>query len=208
VRAALEPDGYALLEQPLPDLCADRVDYALRDMFPEVSGQEAGAFLECLVPTEAGIVVDDVEAALWFARLFRRANDTHWTDEQEAGAYWALAGAIRRAYEVGAFDDDDLFSTDDEAMERLRACDDAKVQGYLRLLTPGTRFHRVEGDGPCFTLRMKNRVVDPQVLEAGWDGPKRLSSISAKYAAEIAPVIGVRNRDYRLWSEDIEAGLV
>src|SRR5438874_2437653 len=33
LRAALEPDGYRLLEQPLPWLCADRVDYGLRDMY-------------------------------------------------------------------------------------------------------------------------------------------------------------------------------
>ena len=29
--AALEPGLYPHLEQPLPDLCADRIDYALRD---------------------------------------------------------------------------------------------------------------------------------------------------------------------------------
>src|SRR5919204_858535 len=31
LRAALEPGRYPQLEQPLPDLCADRIDYALRD---------------------------------------------------------------------------------------------------------------------------------------------------------------------------------
>jgi hypothetical protein len=55
---------------------------------------------------------------------------------------------------------------------------------------------------------MKNRVVDPPVREPGWGEARRLSAISAEYAAEIAPIIGLRNVDYRLWSDDIEPGLV
>jgi hypothetical protein len=201
--AALEPDAYPLLEHPLPGLCADRVDYALRDMSPAVSRQEAEGFLGHLIPTGDGILVDSIEPALWFARLFRQANDTHWTEVQEAGAYWALAGAIRRAYEIGAFADDDLFSTDEAAMSRLRACQDDTVQAYLSLLAPGNRFYRVEGDGPHFTTRMKNRVVDPPVLKPGWAEPRRLSAILEEYATEIAPVVNVRNLIYRLWSDSM-----
>src|SRR5436190_10924864 len=69
LKAALEPDSYPLVEQPLPDLCADRVDYALRDMFTtgRITPEEAKSFLKHLVPTPQGIWVDDVDMALWFA---------------------------------------------------------------------------------------------------------------------------------------------
>ena len=93
-------------------------------------------------------------------------------------------------------------------MSRLRACDDLKVQAYLRLLTPGTHFYRVDDNRPHFKTHMKNRVVDPGVLQPGWTEPRRLSAISDEYEAEIAPIIAVRNIDYKLWSDRIEPGLL
>ncbi len=206
LKAALEPDSYPLLEQPLPDLCADRIDYALRDMFAtgKIMPEEAGRFMGRLVPAERGVWVDDADAALWFALLFSEANDTHWTGPQEAGAYWALAGAIKRSYDIGAFNDEDLFSTDDAAMAKLRASGDAVIDAYLRLLTPGTTFYEVNGAGPSITTRMKQRAVDPLVIESGWDGPRRLSAISDEYAKLMASTGAVRNNYYKLWSDSIE----
>ena len=70
------------------------------------------------------------------------------------------------------------------AYHYLRSVEDARdlaqealVQAYLRLLTPGTHFYRVDDNRPHFKTHMKNRVVDPGVLEPGWTEPRRLSAI-------------------------------
>src|SRR3954452_5288425 len=168
--AALEPDGFPLLEQPLPDLCADRIDYALRDAFSlgQIRAQDAHDFLNHLIPTPQGPIVDDCAAARHFAEAFSAANALLWTEIDEAGTYWALAGALRRAYELDAFTHADLFTTDDAAMSKLRAVDDPLTKAYLRLLEPGTRFYEVMSLGRYFVTHMKNRAVDPPVLEPGW----------------------------------------
>ncbi len=211
LHAALEPDNYPLLEMPLPDLCADRIDYSLRDLHNggRIGTHDASRFLDHLLPTPTGILVDDREAAEWFARLFREANDLYWTGPMQAGAYWALAGAIRRGYATGGFTDDDLFSTDAEAMSRLQALDDAEVQAYLGLLAPGTHFYEVEHGGPYFTTHMKQRHVDPLVLEKGWDRPRRLSEVSEGYRWLVETFPKGRSVRYRLWVEgmlDVIAG--
>ncbi|MEA2573819.1 MAG: uncharacterized protein QOH93_1117 [Chloroflexia bacterium] len=205
LEAGLEPDKYPLLEAPLPDLCADRLDYSLRDLRNDgrITRGEANSFIGHLLPTPTGILVDDREAAEWFARLFREANDLYWTGPMQAGAYWALAGAIRRAYETGDFTDDDLFSTDAEAMSRLRNLDDAEVQAYLSLLVPGTRFYEVEGSGPYFSTHMKQRYVDPLVLERGWDAPRRLSEVSQGYRELMDTFPRGRSVRYKLWSDSM-----
>ncbi|HEX8230695.1 MAG TPA: HD domain-containing protein [Chloroflexia bacterium] len=202
LHAALEPHNYPLLEMPLPYLCADRIDYSLRDLHNhgKVSTEDANRFLNHLLPTPAGILVDDREAAEWFARLFREANDLYWTGPIQAGAYWALAGAIRRGYATGGFTDDDLFSTDAEAMSRLQSLDDVEVQGYLSLLAPGTQFYEVEDGGPYFATRMKQRYVDPLILEQDWHAPRRLSEVSEAYREFVDAFPKERNIRYKLWT--------
>ncbi|MDQ6693841.1 MAG: HD domain-containing protein [Chloroflexota bacterium] len=206
--AALHPHNYPLLEASLPDLSADRIDYALRDMcmLGKLSTKEAIAFVGHLVPTVEGLVVNNLGAALQFSLLFAEANDTLYTNVQEAGAYWALAGAIREAYRIGAFTDDDLFSTDDDAMSKLLSISSPVVQAYLKLLTPGTDFCRAGPDQALyFTTTMKNRVIDPPVREAGWPLPRRLTSISTEYRLRVAGIpVGSSTADYNLWSEAID----
>lgn len=207
--AGLEPDAYGLLERPLPGLCADRLDYALRDAVTAgfATAEEAREFAGALRVYDGEIVVGDLEAAAWFGRLYARANDTLWTGPYEAGSYWALAGAIRRAYEMGEFTDADLFSTDDVAMDKLRGLDDETVRDYLALLEPGTEYVEVGESAPHFTTAMKYRRVDPPVLTAGTDAPARLSALSREHARYLESGPGGDTVRYRLWSPAITPGM-
>jgi HD superfamily phosphohydrolase len=208
LKAALEPEAYPLLEQPLPQLCADRIDYAFRDLVADrlVTQRTASSFLRGLVATEHGIALNSTDAALWFAHLFHHANTTIWAGPAAAGAYWALAGALRAAIHSGDFAEPDLFLTDDQAMAKLRASANPLVGEYLRLLEPGTHFYETGGRSPSFRTHMKQRMVDPQVLEAGWKKARPLSSISAEYA-ELAAARDGTSVSFNLWSDSISPAL-
>lgn len=212
LRAAIEPHHFPLLEQPLPNLCADRIDYTLRDLHGanKISTEQANRFLAHLLPTPYGIVADSIEVALYFSRLFLEANDTFWTGPGEAGAYWALAGAIRRALQSGDLTRADLFSTDETAMNKLRSLDDPVVADYLNLLSPSTQFYEVEvmDNEPYFTTQMKQRTVDPYVLEQHHTTPKRLSHLSPDYAHLLRSRHETHRTAYRLWSPSISATLM
>jgi hypothetical protein len=210
LRPALQPDTFPLLEQPLPDLCADRIDYSLRGLHGVglLTSQEANNFLSHIAVTPNGLLLDDREVALWFGNLFLRANDTLWTGPDEAGAYWALAGAIKRAFEMGAFTEEDLFSTDDAAMTRLRSLNDSLVRAYLGLLNPGTLFAEATPDGPFFVTHMKERIIDPRVVEPGHPHPMRLSQLSPEYARHLQNRQSTRSTEYCLWSPSIAPELV
>jgi hypothetical protein len=205
LRPALQPDTFPLLEQPLPDLCADRIDYSLRGLHGDglLTSQEAIAFLSHIVVTPEGLLLDDRDVGLWFSNLFLRVNDTLWTGPDEAAAYWGLAGAIKRAFEIGDFTEEDLFSTDDDAMTRLRSLNDSLVQAYLDLLKPGTLFVEAAPDGPFFLTHMKERIIDPRVIEPGHPHPMRLSQLSHEYARQLKNRQSTRSTEYRLWSPGI-----
>jgi HD superfamily phosphohydrolase len=203
--AGLEPEAYGLLERPLPGLCADRLDYALRDALTAglATVEEAHVFAEALRVHEGEIVVGELDAARWFGRLYAEANAALWTGPSEAGSYWALAGAIRRAYDTGGFTDADLFSTDDEAMGKLRALGDPIIQVYLALLEPGTEFIEVGEGEPHFKTAMKYRRVDPPVMAGDMEAPVPLSLLSEEHAQYLAGGPSGETMRYRLWSPSI-----
>jgi hypothetical protein len=156
------------------------------------------------VRTESGLAANDSSRALWFARLFREANDRIYTSVDDAGAYWALAGAMRRAIEVGDFEPTLLSSTDDVAMSTLKSSTDAIVKAFLTLLIPGTRFHLVKNDGePFFTASMKQRRLDPSVLLEGQPRPRRLFEVLPEYKEEIDTAPAGGTVTYRLWSDSM-----
>lgn len=206
LHAAMEPDRFVSLERPLPDLCADRVDYALRDMSATkaVSTEEALDFAASLIRTETGLIANDAGKALWFARLFREANERIYTSVDDAGAYWALAGAMRRAIEVGDFEPGLLSLMDDEAMSALESSGDPIVTAFLSLLIPGTHFHVVEDNRrPFFTASMKQRRIDPLVMTGARPDPRRLSEVSSEYSEELNTAPGAGTVTYRLWCDAI-----
>jgi HD superfamily phosphohydrolase len=65
----LDLDQYTLLEQPLPGLAADRVDYTLRDLHQlgVLSATDIAWFLDGLRVHEGRIVVSSAAHARWFA---------------------------------------------------------------------------------------------------------------------------------------------
>ncbi len=210
VEVTLESARFPLLEQPLPFLCADRIDYALRDRHASghVSSSEAKAYLAHLIPTPHGIIHADVESALWFATHFAEANRISWTAPAEAGAYWALGNAIRRAVELGFLSLGELFTTDAEVMSRLVAIADPEVTAYLQLLKPGACFFVVEDDGPYFETHMKQRMVDPLVQQPGAFRPEPLSRLSPLYAELLSSIPPAGTLTYRLWSDRMPPLLV
>jgi HD superfamily phosphohydrolase len=176
----LVPHRWPLLDRPSPDLCADRVDYTLRDCLHEglVDVEGARAFLDALVVTpDRDVAVDDPGHAVWFAELFAELVRTVFMDPVGVWSDAVLAGVIRRALEGGAIDDDALMGTDGELLERLRATGDPD----LDLLRPGAR---VEHDPhePDAVANPKPRVVDPLVV-GGPDGPIRASQLAPRLLA-------------------------
>ncbi len=161
-------DAYSLLEQPLPALCADRLDYFLRDglALRLFSLTAAHALLESLCVLEGRIVLTDLAAARWLGEAFIAADDTIWCSVQEVGWYACMAEALRAALEVQMLNPSDLTGTDEALMTRLCATQDAHVKQWLALLRRDVNFRRVESGGQL-TVLPKVRAVDPPVTHNG-----------------------------------------
>ena len=181
-RDFMDEAAFPLLEQSAPALCADRLDYCLRDSqdLGLATTAQVHRALDHLVVRDGRVAVDDVGVARWLADVYMMADNCSWADFREVGLYELTARAIRRALEVGVLTEDDFWLTDEVVWARMQESQDAPLQDLLCLVHPGTRFIRDEA-APSFTISTKIRTIDPDVWQNGHLLP--LSALDADFAA-------------------------
>jgi len=197
-RFVSDAENFTLLEQPLPQLCADRLDYFLRDGTVDVgtfSAADAHSLLAHLRVWEGQIVVDDLDAARWLAEQFIRLDDVCWCSLQEVGWYAVMAEALRAALELGVIAEADFAGTDAALFARLRAADTPAIQRWLALLRRDVDFVRDPAHPDLFALP-KVRAVDPPVLLDGCAVP--LSRLDAAFARHRETYIAAKQGEWPL----------
>ncbi len=159
-------ERWPLLEQPMPDLCADRIDYTLRDLLrigfiDDISVQ---AFLAQLQNYGGKIVCRSLDAALWFTEYYARLVLELFLHPRELFANQQLAAALRLALSNGGVRKEDLFLQDAELFARLQALHHPDIDRYLQYLQPALEvIEDTTGNGEKFSL--KARHLDPLVLQ-------------------------------------------
>lgn len=193
---------YPLLEQPAPALCADRVDYCLRDALSAglINRAEVADFLAHLVVVEGRMVVDDVGVARWMGETYMKMDEGSWSNFWEVGLYEVTARALRVCLAEGVLGLADFEETDDVVWGRMRAAEQAEVRRWIDLIKPETRFVWDE-TRPDFWVETKIRVLDPEVLVGG--EVKRLSVVDPAYGYRMRLY---RERKGRPWPMRVVAG--
>lgn len=178
----LDETAFPLLEQPSPRLCADRIDYFLRDCIGLglASQAEVDRAVADLVVGNGRIALKTVEVARWFGHTFMQADDASWANFREVGLYELTARAIRRGLALGLIVPDDFWLTDAVLWQRLQTAEDAELHSLLALVSLETQFVWDEAN-PTFSVSTKLRAVDPDIWQDGVLRP--LSTLDSIFAA-------------------------
>jgi HD superfamily phosphohydrolase len=165
---------YPLLERPLPSVCADRLDYFLRDgtACRVVQRGDINRILGDVKVVDQTIVFSDLKVARLVVDLFAVMNRDWWASPVEAYIYNEFADALREGIRLGVLDDDDLLSEDDAVLAKLDA---ARVPAIDRTLETIRRFDPDRAAGYVPRIAPKQRWLDPHVLVDG--APRRLSEL-------------------------------
>lgn len=163
-RDFLHEDDYSILEQPSPALCADRLDYFLRDSVDLrlATVDDVKIVLDRLAVHKNRIVVTEAAIARWLGYTYIAADQASWANFREVGLYELTAQAIKRALQTGAIKEADFWETDEFLWARLRAGTDSILQHQLKLISPTTRFLWDEIT-PTFRVSTKLRTLDPDI---------------------------------------------
>lgn len=165
IQRILDEENFSLLERNIPDLCADRLDYTLRD-FTAMEGRqpEIDQHLEGLTVYEGEIICRNRQSATALAREYLRLDETYWSNPREVALYHVLADAIRIGIDDGILCIDDLFTDDREVDAKLRHSGNTAILKKLDLLNPA--FAVVEDrTNHNFYCRNKLRYIDPKFLD-------------------------------------------
>jgi uncharacterized protein len=200
----LDETRYPLLEQPLPRLCADRLDYFFRDAvgFGWISLADVTRCLDSLLVREGRIGVAgehghegalDLAPARWLASTFMYADDHCWSDLRELSLYRLTADAIRAAWSAGCTSEADLLGTDRPLWECLQRCPDPGVAAALVAISPATCFE-LDPAAPDFMVVPKVRAIDPEVWADGCLRP--LSMLDPEFAAARAAYLARKDHPW------------
>jgi uncharacterized protein len=174
-QALIREADFPLLEQPSPRLCADRLDYFLRDSRDLGLANTADierVLADLVVVSHSGgkstavaprIGVTDLEVARWLGYTFMAADDKSWANFREVGLYELTAQAIKRALAIGLITTDDFWLTDERLLQKLHAGQDEALQRWLALVNLETTFVWDEAQ-PTFWVSTKLRAIDPDVV--------------------------------------------
>jgi HD superfamily phosphohydrolase len=159
-------EQWPLLEQEMPDLCADRIDYTLRDLLHigYIDSPSIQRFLSQLQAHKGKVVCRSLAAALWFTEQYARLILELFLHPVELFASQQLAEALRIALTNDILQEDDLFLQDDALLARLQAAHHPDIARHLAYLHPALQVVE-DTTGAAKKASIKARLVDPLVLQ-------------------------------------------
>lgn len=179
---------YTLLERPAPDLCADRIDYTLRDT-QIIRRVDMKHYLDYFQAHNGRVVMTDAQIATRFAHEYLASDKHIWANPREGAAYDLLASALRQALSTGLITHEDLWLTDDELFAILDRSDDKKIYQALTQLNRNLQVE-VTNQPADFTNKPKLRYINPHVLQ---------NQVVVR-ATEKDPQLLSAIREHRAWS--------
>lgn len=159
----LEPKNYTLLEQHAPELCADRLDYSLREMRIAYPLEIAEFLTHSLVCVGERFVFSGPDSAYAFYCGYNALQSDNWASPHTLGVYHLLSTALKTAMEDKLLTIDDFYTTDEEVIQKLRTSQNSKIQLILETLENG--FEADFDESSRLKLHKKFRYVNPPYLE-------------------------------------------
>jgi hypothetical protein len=123
--------AFRILEQDLPDLCTDRIDYVCYGGFIEnrLSQDDVDTIIGDLRFEDGRWFFVSERAALLYASTALCLTEYTFASRQNFFTYRQAAHALKRAIEIGLITGDELFSSvDDDVWQKLGASDDLIIR--------------------------------------------------------------------------------
>ena len=164
VEEILDESNFGLLERDLPALCADRIDYFLRDT-TVVREKDITHFLNHIRVENGLFVLDDKQVVEEYALEYIKTDQELWAHPKEVAIFELFAEVVREAFETDELEEKDLFKTDKELYQTIQEMDNKFVQQRLEMLKQGFEVELTEDEeGADIISKTKGRAVDPDVI--------------------------------------------
>jgi uncharacterized protein len=182
VERIIDEKNFLLLERNSPDLCADRVDYSLREFVArDGMNDRIKGYIDSLTVKDNEIVFDSGEKAKDFSVDFLYVVQD-WGSPLQLVIVELIAEAVKIGLDEGILTDKDLFDTDENVLNKLEKSGNDTIKKKLDLLNP--KLEAVEDiENHDYCSKEKARFVDPHFIVG--NGLKRVSEEFPEFKKEL-----------------------
>ena len=164
VKRLLDEENFPLLEKEIPDLCADRIDYTLRDITLKYGyGKKIENYLSHFIIVDNEIVIDNEKTAKNFAEDYILMDEAIWSNPLEVALFQILGDAIKIGLKKNIILKDDLFRDDSFVYEKLKNSGDIEVLQKIEMVSQKLKIVDDERNYDFYT-KNKLRYIDPKCL--------------------------------------------
>ena len=152
----IEIENYPILEYPLPNLSADRIDYTLRDLFQigEISRKEILWFLDGLKIYEDRIVLISEQYGKWFQAKYEFLVSAYFGAKENKAVNVLMKQIVKDCLKKGIIQEDDFYQDDFYLMN--------KINRFINLNEQIDKIKEMEIATAAFV--QKKRMVNPEIL--------------------------------------------
>ena len=189
------PDNYALIKKALPDIGADRFDYALRDYYFATNdfNDLPLKLLKDLGTDDQGIYFNSVGLARTFAETGNKAQECVVYEPSLAIIYQSLINTIRIGFKEKWLSDNDFLKTDKHIIEIMMQHKTSLPEKYIGVFNQKFTVEETTKEDADFEfIKLKSRYFDPRVKTNL--GTRRVSELDSDFKAELEKYIAMFER--------------
>lgn len=159
-------EKWTILEKPLPKLCADRVDYTLRDMitYEYITEDEAQEFIDNLIIVNGEIVVKNIKWGEWFVEIYCKLVVECFGHPLNIYANYILKKILKSSLEIGEITLDDFLKDDEFVYNKIKNSKSVKINKLTNAFKENIKLEKNEVDYDIYQ-KQKMRVVNPTIFE-------------------------------------------
>ena len=159
---------WTLLERSAPALCADRIDYTLRDMYSYgyISLVAIRNFLDSLQIRDGEIVINSINAAEWFVNTYYKEVIDFFLNPLVVYANDRLSKGIKLALSLSEITLEDLLKDDNYVFNILNNSKNKEIRNLIESLNYNVDVIENKKEYDIHQVN-KLRVIDPTVIING-----------------------------------------
>lgn len=191
---------FKMLDQSLPNLCADRIDYNIQGAYFQhfLTREEALELFTDLSYEDGKWVSTKKDLALKLANFSLYMTESCWGSAANFITSQWLADAIHQGFNIGLISFDEFhFGIDQEIWDKLSISEDPLIASRMEMLAHFNDYYRLTDPSQTeFFIKFKCRGVNPWIkLE---DKIFRLSSIDKEYGEALQNMLEKASRGWPL----------
>jgi len=160
----LDDARHPLKENNLPEICADRIDYSLRDAFhyDNISTEKIRNILNNLKVVNNNRIFENIDVARDYSDLFLRMNEIYRSGIESAIMFQTVWDLFKYARKTWYVEREDFYTTDEQILNKIKQYldKDEKLYFYRQRMN---NIIKCKNNPDDFDVRIfcKSRFVDP-----------------------------------------------